>query len=478
MSPRAILLSAVGFIALIGISIGGYFLFLEVEEVHKQNVEDLAGFGSKVVPISSREGGSGVTFGMTDGTIQLPPSIQEKKLSPTEKVILSLSRDKDELQYEVAKFKQQIDEQQQRLIELRAYKAENERFAPDQLNQERQRAEEMLKEYFDNSSDVTRFSKFQQQAMNLATANIYTEVVRQHQLMLNDEMKDEMVKILPQFGLCLGEGLPFITNNRAEEVFIIKALSNGNLSEIKGGLAEDFNAIHGPCLKQLNRQVNRLLSQQSNQQHAAISINLTGNSASSADSNLDAPPGPDIDPSMSPTEQLIQSLSYDKKMMLAKANRMKQQLDQQIQELAELKGYHDQTERYAPLPALEERDRAQAILIDYLEETRDAKRFNSFEKQAMSFAAANHYAAFSKRHQLVLNEALKDQIIENHLPSFGFCFGDGLKFAIDNRLQERQLINALREQDSEYVDSSLAQQIDTITLPCAEQLDRKLQAYL
>lgn len=475
MPLRTIILSIIGLIALTGISIGGYFLFIEVEEVHKQNVANLAGFGSKVVPSSPHNDNGNVTYGVVDGVMQLPPSIQERKLSPTEKVILSLSRDKDLLQIEVVETTEILKQQQARLEELRAYKAENQRFAPERLLQERQDAEALLKKHLDNTVDIDRFNDFQRKAMILATANLYTDIVRQHQLIMDDKFKEELLTtILPQFGLCLGKGLPFMTNSRSEESILIKALSANNQIQIEGGLGDDFNATHGPCLKRANRDLNLRLASQSNRVIAPStnSDNLTSDQASS-----NTPAKPIIDSALSPTEQLIQHLNHDKAIILNKASLLREQLNQQIQELAELKSYHDGTERFAPLPTLEERNRAQGLLLDYMQKSRDAKRFNSFEKLAMSYAAANYYAHFSTRQRLVLTEAIKDQIIQTTLPNFGFCYGDGLKIIIDNHQQERQLIKALQEQDSEYIDASLAQQIAPITKACEEQLDQQLSAF-
>lgn len=474
MSLRTILLSTLGLIVMVATAIAGYYLFIEVDKVHQENVSELAAFGSKVVPMSSREGADGVTFGVEGGNIQLPPSLQQKKLSPTEKVILSLSKDKDELLVEITELTEQAETQYQRLQELQAYKAENERFAPEKLQQERIRAQAMLKQYFDNSSDVTHLSNFQQRAISLATANIYTEVVRQHQLILDDGMKDSMIKLLPGYGLCLSESLSFVANDPAEERIIIKALEDDSIDKLEGELAEDYDSIHHPCLSQLNQEVNQLLDhRQTNSPAIPLS---TAQSDSPTSSQADAS-SPAITADMSPTEQLIQALSFEKKQSLAQVVKLKKLLDERAQQLAELKQYHDSTDRYAPLPTREERDRAYGQLSAYFEETGDAGRFNSFEKQAMSFSAANTYVEMIKRNRLVLTEPLKDQIISDHLPGYSFCFGDGLKFVIDNRLQQRQLINALREQDNEYMSDKLVQQIQTITTPCVEQLQQQLASY-
>ncbi|MEH6825430.1 MAG: hypothetical protein V7629_16105 [Motiliproteus sp.] len=481
MPPKTLIYSGIGLVVVLLVGIAGYFAAVEMEAMHKQNVEDLADFGSKVVPAGIRSENDGSSYGLIDGNLQLAPSIREKKLSPTEKVILSLSRDKDELQIELTETEQTLQQQQERLQELRAYKAENERFAPHQLTLERRAAEELLSKHLDSTPGIDRFSSFQRRATNLATASLYTDIMRQYQLRLNDQSRAELVKILPRFGLCFGDGLPYAINSHAEEAVIIKALSNADPSLLTGGLGADFNSIHSPCLKRFNRDLGQLLSGAETAPSAINGNPLPGDSLASSASSDESEGGAaslTIDLSLSLTEQLIQSLRYDKETVLKQATQARQRLAEQTQELEALKRYHDETERFAPLPSLEERNRAQALLLSYLEQTRDAKRFNSFQKEAMSYAAANHYARFSTRERLLLTEAIKDQIINEIMPNFGFCFGDGLKFAIDNHQQERQVINALREQDTEYMDPPLAKQIATISEPCKTQLQQQLNTFL
>lgn len=474
MSPKTIILSAVGFIVAGIMAVVIYQLSIKVEQVHEQNVAELSTFGTKVIPLSSREGRDGVTFGLEGGNIQLPPTLQQKKLSSTEKIILALSREKDELLIEAAELNDKLAKQGEQLYDLRSYKAENERFAPEQLEQERTRAQSILKEYFDKSSDVTQYNQFEQQIMGLATANLYTEVLRQHQLILNDSFKDKLLKTLPQYGLCLAPNIAFIANNRYEEKLLSKALRAGQPESLQGNLKLDFDAIHEPCLRKLNTTINALLEQHKNELDEEQQI---ADSSASADDSEDSP-GPLINPGASPTEQLIQTLTYDKEQLLTRVKQLKEQYQQQQQELGELGEYRQSTERYAPLPALEERNRAHKLLLDYFDTIPEANRFNPFELNAMSLAAANHYAAFNKQNRLIMTESLKDLIIRDYLPRYGFCFGDGLKFVISSRLQERQLINALREQDIEYMGQSLQQQIDSITKPCAAQLSQQLQTFL
>lgn len=480
MSPKQIIMIGVGLVVLIIAAVAGYFISIKVEKVHTENVESLADFGSKVIPMSS--GPDGATYGLEDGQVQLPPSIQEKKLSPTEKVILSLSRDKDELLVEVAELEQKLAQQSEPLKELRSYQAENERFAPQRLTEERVRAQGILKEFFDTSSDFAEFSRFQRQAIHLASANLFTEIVRSNGLILFEDVKDELIKLLPSYGLCLGENLPFVTNNRGEELQILQALSDDGVGTLQGSLGQDFQSIHTPCAKTLNRQVDALLKRSDldpskvikstrkkgerieHIQAAPMETPMIVVSASAADG--------------SPTNQLISSLEADKAKLLARVITLQKMFDDQTQELDELKQYHQSTDRYAPLPAAEERKRAHEMLNRLFDQLRETNRFSEFQKQAMSLAAANHYSTFSKKNRLILDEQTKDEIINNLLTRYAFCYADSLRFAVNDALSERQLLNALREQDLEYMPPALQRSVNEFTLPCAEQLNQQLQAYL
>ena len=102
---KVIVLGGVALLLLIAVAVGGYFIFVGIDKQHKENVESLADFGTKVIPIKGAA--DTITVGV-EGELQLPPDIGEKNLSPTEKIIISLSKEKEELAAELTIAKEKV----------------------------------------------------------------------------------------------------------------------------------------------------------------------------------------------------------------------------------------------------------------------------------------------------------------------------------------------------------------------------------
>jgi len=257
MNIKLILLGAVAILLLLVAGVGGYFLFIGVEKQHEENVVKLADFGTKVIPIKGAA--DAVTVG-TEGQLQLPPDIGEKNLSPTEKIIIALSNDKEQLALELTMAQEKVSRLEREVQALRAYRVENERYAPLPLDEERLRAIEMLTEYFHSSKDAERFNRFQKEAMTLASANAYLEILREYRLSFDEQEKDLIIhKHLPAYGFCFGDGIVFVPNSRGEERSLLAYLKSGDESVLNARLAKDLETVQSPCLKPLGERINSLL---------------------------------------------------------------------------------------------------------------------------------------------------------------------------------------------------------------------------
>jgi hypothetical protein len=254
---QLILTGGLAVVLIPSLGIGGYFLYLKMDRMHEENAKSLSNFGINVIPVS--QSANGVSIGI-EGQTQLPPSIPEKKLSPTEKVIIALSNDKEALMTELNSAQQQIETLEIELALLKSYRTENERYAPGPLREERSRAIEHLSAFFEQSRDAARFSAFQKEAMTLASANIYMVILRKYRLSFDQTQKDTIIKNhLPQYGFCLGDGIPFLANNLQEQKVLLGYLKSGDVTRLSKELEEDFQAITRPCMQTLNERVNKLL---------------------------------------------------------------------------------------------------------------------------------------------------------------------------------------------------------------------------
>ncbi|WP_210396095.1 hypothetical protein [Motiliproteus sediminis] len=254
---KLIILGSIVVVLLGVLGVGGYFLYGKVEKQHEENVNKLADFGTKVIPIKG--GPEAVTVG-TEGQLQLPPDIAEKKLSPTEKIIIALSREKEQLASELTIANEKVERLERELLALRAYRTENERYAPLPLQEERIRATEVLTDFFNSSSDATRFNSFQKEVMALAAASVYLDILREYRLSFDESEKDIIVhEHLPAFGFCFGDGIIFVPNSKTEERNLLAYYKSGDETLINDRLARDLNEITAPCLKPLNERINAML---------------------------------------------------------------------------------------------------------------------------------------------------------------------------------------------------------------------------
>ncbi len=260
LNGKSVAFAAIGVVAVIGIAIGGYFLVLKVDEVHEENVDQLASFGSVVIPMSQQQQNpDGITTGV-DGQQQLPPTIGDKKLSASEKIIVSLSQEKEELVAELTSARNRIQSLETEVAMLRNYKDTNERFAPRLMEEERERAVSRLTEFLESSRDASRFSDFQKQAMAQDSANTYVKVLKQYNLSIKEEQKEKLLsQHLPPYAFCVGASLEFVANNRREEVQVLHFLRTSDTTALSISLQNDIDTIRSPCIKELDARISKLL---------------------------------------------------------------------------------------------------------------------------------------------------------------------------------------------------------------------------
>ncbi len=258
LDSRTIIVGTLTLAILSALGIGGYFLAIEIEEVHEQNVGDLAAFGSVVTPgTPTTDDGTSIGEG---GQVQLAPTFGEEKLSVSDKIIISLSKEKEELVKELATRQRKIEQQQEEIALLQRYQDTNERFAPRLLHEEKERAMKELLIYLNESEDASRFNTFQKEAMALDSANMYLTTLRKYQLVFDEPQKDQLISThLPAYAFCFGDSVGIITNSRTEEKKVLKYLRGKDNPSLPKQLMDDLEAIRSPCIQSLNSRINILL---------------------------------------------------------------------------------------------------------------------------------------------------------------------------------------------------------------------------
>lgn len=251
MNSKLLIIIGVALVLLIGGGIGGYFLFVKVDQVHEENTSSLETFGSFMTPGNSlpTEGPNGEKYGTS-------PTIGNPNISASDKIIVSLSQEKQALIKELGAAKARIQDLEAEVALLNNYKETNERYAPRLMREERNFAIKAMSEYLAGSDDASRFGRFQQDAMIQQSANVYVDLVRRFHLSITDEQRNTLLSnYLPAYAFCIGDNIPFVANNRREEQSLLEYLKTGDSTLLPPQLLTDVETINTPCLTTLNDKV-------------------------------------------------------------------------------------------------------------------------------------------------------------------------------------------------------------------------------
>ncbi len=238
---------------LIGIAAGGYLIYQRMQAQHAQNKKELERFGYEMVATTR----SFETTGEL-GTKQLPPTFDEDKLTPTQKVIRSLIRDKENLLTENKDLQDSIEALQLQIAELEEYKTLNERFAPEKLIDELKGVERQLRAFLIRNPDAERFSTIQIETMAAAGAAEYKAYITRNRLMLSVDKKQNVISdYLPGYAFCIGDGIEVAANSPAEERKLAGYFRTEDASILPEALYQDLSTVIEPCQLTLREQLDK-----------------------------------------------------------------------------------------------------------------------------------------------------------------------------------------------------------------------------
>jgi len=241
------------FLLLCGLAAGGFMLYQKVQIQHKDNLAELEKFGYQMVPTDRFE----ETIG-TEGNTQLPATFSEKELTPTQKVIHSLVRDKESLLDENRALSSQIEDLKKQILELEDYRRLNERFAPETVAEETARVESELKAYLVRNREAERFSNLQIEIMSAAGASEYKEFVNRNRLILDDDRRSEIIsRFMPSYAFCVGDGVDVAANSNTELRQISRHIRNPGLEKLTNNLQQDLESVMTPCKLALRQELEK-----------------------------------------------------------------------------------------------------------------------------------------------------------------------------------------------------------------------------
>lgn len=251
MQPGKLKLALIigGPILLIILGVAGYFIYGALMQQHRENTEKVEEFGELVIP-------GDIKSELLNPESTLTPTIPESRLSPSERVILTLKLERAKLVEEAIQMRGQISELEDKVAELEEYKRTNKRYSPHSFDEEVSQVHTRIKQFLASQEESKRFSRNQLKGMSAAAAKEYRRFIKKYKLVLEPTDIDTVVyEHLPMYAYCIGDGMDIAANNRAEELFIIEYFKTDKTELMSSRLKSDLQAVMTPCQQQFDSRM-------------------------------------------------------------------------------------------------------------------------------------------------------------------------------------------------------------------------------
>ncbi|MBR9883703.1 MAG: hypothetical protein GYB21_08625 [Oceanospirillales bacterium] len=245
-------------IVLIVLGTGGYFGWQALQAQHDENRDVLQKFGFEIMPTNPYTESVGVL-----GQKQLPATFSEDDLTPVEKVIHGLIKDKERLLQENADLQQQVDQLQEQVANLEHYKEVNEQFAPETLEQELARTRREIESGLRGLPEAQRFTDFWIKMMSDAALREYHRFIEAHRMLIDQNTRKQLVEHdLLNYAFCIGNAVEIAANSADEVRSIARWLEKPESTRLSAALREDLNKVLPPCQSPLREKLNATLTAQ------------------------------------------------------------------------------------------------------------------------------------------------------------------------------------------------------------------------
>lgn len=181
--------------------------------------------------------------------------------------------------------------------------------------------------------------------------------------------------------------------------------------------------------------------------------------------------------SLSPTQKVITTLKNERSKLLEEALVLRNEIDSLQKKVSELEHYKLTNERYAPHTFNEEVSTVHTRIRQILASQDESKRFTRNQLKGMAAAATQEYKRYLTLHKLLLDQGQIDTVVNDHLPVYAYCIGDGMDIAANNRTEELLVLEYFKTTKTELMSNRLKSDLKAIIEPCQELLAERL-AYL
>lgn len=180
---------------------------------------------------------------------------------------------------------------------------------------------------------------------------------------------------------------------------------------------------------------------------------------------------------LTPTQRVIYTLKQERARLVEEAVQMRAHISELEEKVAELEEYKRVNKRYSPHSFDEEVSQVHTRIKQFLASQEESKRFSRNQLKGMSAAAAKEYRRYILKHKLILEPPVIDTVVNEHLPVYAYCIGDGMDIAANNRAEELFIIEYFKTDKTELMSSRLKSDLKTVIQPCQELFDQRM-AYL
>lgn len=177
---------------------------------------------------------------------------------------------------------------------------------------------------------------------------------------------------------------------------------------------------------------------------------------------------------LTPTQRVIFTLKEERVHLLEEAIMMRQEIMDLKAQVAELESYKRTNERYAPHTFNEEVSTVHTRSKQLLATLEESKRFTRRQLTGMAAASAKEYRRFLTMHKLVLEPEQIDVIVNDHLPPYAYCIGDGIDVAANNRSEEALLVEYFKTDKTDLMSNRLKSDLKAIVPPCQELFAKRM----
>ncbi len=188
-------------------------------------------------------------------------------------------------------------------------------------------------------------------------------------------------------------------------------------------------------------------------------------------------PSIDTDPNMSPNQKIIAKLRSERRQMGLELDNLKAEVITLQAQVELLEEYKRTNERYAPYSLDEEISLIHTRVKQLLAGHAETRRFNRRQIESMSAAAAQEYRRFITINKLALDQGQIDTVVNEHLPAYAFCIGNGVDIAANSKEEEQMAVEFFKTRNEALMPAGLLSDLKVVSKPCRENLYGRL-AYL